>query len=108
MWGATLNQIVSLSNLEYDIHTKNIVLKTADWLYHDSLKEFLRVNGRFDAHQVLDRAKTRLQTGMNRQVSDGVGLSATMDSLQGLGIFAAPDTLFVRVRLDGSATLTVR
>ncbi len=98
---------VTVPDLDFDIQTRDIVLKTESWLAGDRLRQALRRQARWSAAPDIDRMRARIQAGLNQKLSGGLLSEGTIDRVTLDGILATKDALLVRASMTGSATLHV-
>ena len=101
-----LTQTVYISNLEYARETEALLQKTAMWILHTSLRELVAGEAVLGVTTATDRVRMLLSKALDRTVSPTVSLHGTIDSVQGIGVFADPKVLLVRTISEGSLTVT--
>jgi Domain of unknown function (DUF4403) len=98
---------VIFPDLEYDIQTRNIIVKVANWILKTRLTEQLRANVKFPLGDKLDTLKSSASAAMNRPLGSHATLSGQIDTLRIDRIFIAPAGINGRVALKGTAALAV-
>jgi hypothetical protein len=76
----TLNQVVGLSNLRYDLHTEEALLNTADWMLHDKLITILADTVKKDISEELKGLPGLIEQGIARGKT-GEKMTVTVDSI---------------------------
>jgi len=76
----TLNQVVGLRNLRYDLSTEEALLNTADWMLHDQLILLLADTVKKDISQELNGLPQLIEQGIEKGKS-GEKMTLTVDSL---------------------------
>jgi hypothetical protein len=99
--------VLSIPDLEFDVATKNVVLKLAEWLLHDDAREFVRQYARWNASAAVSQARRQLTAAINRELGPGLRLSGNLDAVTPLGVWVSPSEFSVRVRADGAVSLDV-
>jgi hypothetical protein len=94
-------QIISFPDLQFDLRTKSALLKSAKWLFSDKITELLRTSSTFDLKPQLAEMKTMLEDQLNTEISKGVKLKATVQSLKLSAIYPSSKTLILRVNSTG-------
>lgn len=94
-------QIISFPDLQFDLRTKSALLKSAKWLFSDKITEILRTSSTFDLKPQLAEMKTMLEDQLNTEISKGVKLKATVQSLKLSAIYPSSKTLILRVNSTG-------
>lgn len=103
----SVQQIISFPDLEFDLQTKNALLKSAKWLFSNKITDLMRENAVFDLKPHLEEMKKTVQKEMNRELSKGVFLSGTVESISLSRIFPNHDRLILRINSKGELKLSM-
>jgi len=76
----TINQVVGLSKLHYDLHTEEALLNTADWMLHDKLITMLSDTVKKDIREELNGLPGLIEQGIAKGKT-GEKMTLTVDSL---------------------------
>lgn len=76
----SLNQVVGLSKLRYDLHTEQALLNTADWMLHDKLITILADTVKKDISDELNGLPGLIEQGIAKGKT-GEKMKLTVDSL---------------------------
>ena len=76
----TLNQVIGLTNLRYDLNTQEALLNTADWMMHDNLVATLADTVKKDLKEELSALPQLIETAI-AQGKSGNKVKLTVDSL---------------------------
>lgn len=100
--------VLSFPDLEYDLDTKNLIIKLMDWFKHEEFRSYLRGKAHLDLAGHVTTAKNRLIAALNREYGD-VKLTGTVDNLALLGFFGKPQEsrFIVYLQTNGTLRLTV-
>jgi hypothetical protein len=104
---SSLTQTVSLGGLRYDLETEALVQTTAAWLDLSTLRDLVASESILGVTPATDRVRGLLATTMNRALSPSVAMHGTVESVQGIGVFADVNALHIRTMSDGTLGLTV-
>jgi hypothetical protein len=99
---------VTVPDLDYDLRTDDPLLRTFSWLKTNDLRAFFRNKARVPEAILLDKAKSLLLRGLNRQVGSALTLSATVDSVAVQGLYVTPKALVARAQASGNASVMVK
>ena len=103
-----LTQSVQIGGLRLDHDSEQLLQKDGpNWLYHSSIRDLIVGETLLGVTSAIDRMRDLLRMALNRSVSQTVSLHGTVDSVQGIGVFADVNSLYVRVMSDGSLNLKV-
>ena len=100
-------QEISFPDLVFDLRTKNVLLKSAKWLFNSKITDMLRLNAHYDLKPQLDEMKKIVQKEMNREIEKGVTLSGKVESISLLGIYPGFSSLIIRVNSEGELSLSM-
>lgn len=103
----TNNQVISFPDLDFDIKTKNALLKSAKWLFSDKITDIMRENSRFDLKPQLAEMKKTLQTELNREITKGVTLSGKISTIRVTHIHPTTKELYIQVNSSGELRLNL-
>ena len=103
----TLTGTVHVGDLQYDRATANVIQTTASWLFRTSLRELVASEAVLGVTPATDRVRDRLTKALNRAVSPTVSIRGTVESVQGIGVFADAKALHVRTMSEGTLILRV-
>ena len=95
-------------DLEYDIETRNVIAKIANWILKTRLTQQLRANVKFPVGDKLDSLKGNLSAGLNRPLGPRATLSGEVESLTVERVFLGDGAIRSRVNLRGRAALSVQ
>lgn len=96
-----------IPDLDFDLHTASLLIRGFAFLNDDRLRELLRQNARFPVHGQLDRLRQLAVKGMNRNLTEGVALVATLDRVENVRVRATRDALMARADAGGSLQLQI-
>jgi hypothetical protein len=102
-----LTQTVSLGGLRYDLATEKLIQKTVAWLDFSTFRDLIASESVIGVTAATDRVRGLLATTLNRALSPSVSMHGTVESVQGIGVFADVNALHIRTMSDGTLGLTV-
>ncbi|OQW35905.1 MAG: hypothetical protein A4E19_15720 [Nitrospira sp. SG-bin1] len=103
----SLTQTVSFGGLRYDFATEALLQKTVDWLDLSTFRDLIASESILGVTAATDRVRGLLATTLNRALSPSVSMHGTVESVQGIGVFADTKALHIRTMSDGTLGLTV-
>lgn len=103
----SLTQTVSLGGLRYDLATETLIQKTAAWLDFSAFRDLIASESVLGVTAATDRVRGLLAATLNRALSPSVSMQGTVESVQGIGVFADVKALHVRTMSDGTLSVTV-
>jgi len=101
-------QQMRVIDLEYDLSTKNLLLKSAKWLLNETIRTKMQEAMSYDLTKDLADAKKAVNKSLNSEVSKGVILKGGLDQLQVVEFQTQPKELFARIRMDGKISFLLK
>ncbi len=99
------NQVISFPDLEFDIKTKNALLKSAEWIFSSRITDLFRQQANFDLKPQLMRLKEDLNKEINREIAEKIFLNGKIDAMSVEGIYPSGNTLIIRASAVGNLSL---
>lgn len=104
----TLTRTIQISGLRLDRDSEQLLWKDGpDWLASSSLRELVTGEAVLGVTPAIDRMRDLVTKALNRELSPTITTQGTVASVQGIGVFADMNTLYVRVMSDGSLNLKI-
>jgi hypothetical protein len=94
-------------DLDFDVASDNVVVRGLDWLKHDELRDTLRARARWPAAALVEQARAKLEQALNRDLTRGVRLVATVPAARVLDVRARREGIVLRAEAAGTAALRV-
>jgi len=98
---------VHVPDIEYDVRSADMLVRGLEWLRRTDVQSFLRARARFPVADLVERARERLERGMNRPLGQNATLVATVATGDVLAVRATPRAILVRASANGNARLEI-
>ena len=98
---------IEVKDLDYDLKTKNLLLKTAKWLFNKKIINELKSYTSFDLSQYYDTASKTMNDWLNREWTKGIKGSGSITDLKLTSLYALPQHLLIRSNCVGKLNVTV-
>jgi len=98
---------IEVQDLDYDLKTKNVLLKTAKWLFNKRIITELKKYTSFDLGQYYDTASKTLNSWLNREWTKGISGTGSVSELKLTSVYALPQHLLVRSNCAGKLNVLV-
>jgi hypothetical protein len=98
---------IEVQDLDYDLKTKNLLLKTAKWLFNNRILNELKKYTSFDLTQYYDTARQAMNTWLNREWTKGISGTGTVNELKLTSVNALPQHLMIRSNCSGKLSVVV-
>jgi hypothetical protein len=98
---------IEINDLDYDLKTKNLLLKTGSWLFNKRIVTELKKYTSFDLSQYYDTASKTLNTWLNREWTKGIRGTGSVSDLKLTAVYALPQHLLIRSNCVGNLSVLV-
>jgi hypothetical protein len=98
---------IEIQEMDYDLKTKSLLLKTAKWLFNKRIINELKKYTFFDLSQYYDTASRSLNTWLNREWKKGIQGSGAVMDLKLTDLYALPEHLLIRSNCVGKLSVVV-
>lgn len=97
-----LTHIIEIKDLDFDIKTKDKLLKTAQWLFNKKIVNEISQYARFDLSSFIDSAKLNINMQLNREWVKGIRSYGYINDINLLGIYPLNHYLVIRSNCSGA------
>jgi hypothetical protein len=104
----TDDQFFVLTDLEYDINSKSVLLRTAKWLFDKRILEELNKSAIYDLNPLLNETKTTITNQLNSQLDKGVFLSGSVEHLAVSTIQLGASGFYLTTEVSGNMKLIMK
>jgi hypothetical protein len=101
-----LSKTIEIKDMDFDIKSKNMLLKTADWLFSRAIVNEISKYTRYDLTSYIDTAKANINKQLNHEWIRGVSSYGSMNEINLIGIY--PKTQHLHIRSNCTGTLSVK
>jgi hypothetical protein len=99
--------IIEVKDIDFDIRSKNALLKAADWLFNKRISNEIAKYTRFDLSSFIDSAKININKQLNREWVKGIRSNGSMNVINLIGIYPMKDQLIIRSNCTGDLSIKV-
>jgi hypothetical protein len=99
------NQSIELASIDFDIETKNVLLKTAKWLFNDRILMEIQKASKQDLSKHLNELTTTINETLKYQI-DQFKLEGKIHEMNVLEVYPNTDYIMIRVQSLGKINLT--
>lgn len=100
-------KVIEMRDVDFDIKTKNALLKTANWLFNTRITNELKKYSRFDLVNYIDSAKISVNQQLNKEWMSGIKSYGQINDIKLIGIYPASRYLVVRSNCNGELAMLV-
>jgi len=76
------SQYISFPDMEFDIKSKSVLLKSAKWFFDKKITDMLREQTEIDLSPYLDTLKSELNENLNMELYEGIQMSGEVDDIK--------------------------
>lgn len=107
VFDATKNSL-SMPDLSFDLKSRNVLLKMANWLLNDKITDKIKSEANFDVTAVINDSKKSITNQLNRKLNDNVQMNGTVSDMSVQTIVTSTDALYLRVLSSGAISVKVQ
>jgi hypothetical protein len=96
-----------LENLEYDIKSKDMMVKTGEWLFNKKITKELEKSTKFDVTNYEKMLLDKINVQFNREVKKGIRMNGQVSNVNIEKIYPFTDKLVVRFSSKGDLDIVV-
>jgi hypothetical protein len=102
-------RMIEMSEMDFDLNTKNFFARGANWLFHKSLVKMMQNNFKIPVGENLDAMKNIISESLkNYMVSTGVTMQGYLDALDIEKVYLTPTSIRVPINAKGKLNLMVK
>jgi hypothetical protein len=90
-----------IKDMDFDIKTKDALLKAADWLFNRRIVNEISKYTRFDLSQYIETAKSMMNAQLNKEWMPGIRSNGIVNDLRLTGIYPLSQHLIIRSNCSG-------
>jgi len=104
----SISQHIRVDDLQFDLKTKNILLKSAKWILSDKIRKEMQKAMNIDMKPQINEAKNMMNEALNTQYEYGIKLSGKINELKITGYKLRAEELWVRVFWQGGLKVNLQ
>lgn len=98
---------IEVADLDYDLKTKDFLLKTAKWLFNKRIINELKKYTSFSLANYYDTASKNLNEWINKEWTKGIRSTGKINELKMMGVKALPEHLYLQTACSGRIALRI-
>jgi hypothetical protein len=104
----TKNNKITIPDLSFNLQSKNLLLKMADWFFEGKITEKIKAAATIDYTAQINTAKANLQDQLNKKIAEGMLLKGNVKALNISDIYPMKNELLIRTYSTGDISLQVK
>jgi hypothetical protein len=103
----TDTKTIEVQEMDYDLRTRNLLLKTAKWLFNNKIISELKKYTSFKMENYYTTASTNLNIWMNKEWTKGIKGTGSVKDITLTSVKALPEHLLIRSNCTGQLAVAV-
>ncbi len=100
-------KMLEITNIDFDIKSKDALLKAADWLFNKRITSEISKYARYDLTEYIEMAKTNINQQLNHEWMKGIRSSGNIADIKLIGIYPMDKQLVIRSNCHGTLAVQV-
>jgi hypothetical protein len=101
------SKVLELKDIDFDIKSKDALLKTAEWLFSRRIVTEISKYTRFDLNAWIDTAKLSINQQLNHEWLKGISSAGTINDIRLIGVYPLGKSLVIRSNCTGNLSVKV-
>jgi hypothetical protein len=100
-------QEISFPDLAFDLETKNVLLKSAKWMFDKKITNMIRSYSKFNLTSYLSDASKMIEKQMNTKMDGGINLKGKVNETKIKHVFPDKDLLLIKTSMTGKLSVKI-
>ena len=100
-------KLLEIKDIDFDIRSKDALLKTSEWLFNRRIINEISRNTRFELASYIDTARNQINEQINREWINGISSQGQIDAIELIGIYPLSQSLVIRSNCSGNLSVRV-
>jgi hypothetical protein len=99
-------KVFSVEDVDFDLQTQSMLLKSADWFLHGTIREMIQEKLNMNLTQQLEQSRQIAAKALNRlQLMDHVFLKSDIHNLKFKDVIVQQDKISIQVYTEGESAI---
>jgi hypothetical protein len=98
---------IEVQDLDYDLQTKNVLLKTAKWLFAGKIEDELKKGTAINLTSYFETAQSSLNAYLNKEWTKGIKGSGSVKELKVISVEPLPQHILIKTSCTGALSVQV-
>jgi hypothetical protein len=99
------NQMITISEIAFELQTKSVLLKTAKWMFNDKMINEIQKAASYDFGALLRDAKKTISKQLNGPITESVEMEGVINKILVSNIYLTNNHLVIRTNIIGELKL---
>jgi hypothetical protein len=100
-------KVIEMRDVDFDVKTRDALLKTANWLFNKRITNELKKYSRFDLTGYIDSAKTSVTQQLNKEWMSGIRSYGHINEMKLIGLYPVSKYLVIRSNCSGEFSMLI-
>jgi hypothetical protein len=100
-------KMIEVRDIDFDVKTKSLLLKSADWLFNKRITNEIARVSKFDLSNYIDTAKILINKQLNTEWVKGVKSNGTISELKISGFYPLTEHFIIRSNASGDLMIKI-
>jgi hypothetical protein len=100
-------QTISFPDIEFDLETKNVLLKSAKWMFDKKITNMIRDYSEFNLKPYLKDASKMIEQQMNTKIDKNINLKGKVNETKIKHIYPDKNELLIQTNLSGKLSVKI-
>jgi hypothetical protein len=100
--------VLQFTDLDFTVETRNVLLRSANWIFHENILSSLRSDAFIDLSGQLQAIRSRLATALTRELGPDARLEGEVMSLRPRGVYPTAGGVEVHLIAEGAMWVELR
>lgn len=100
--------VIRLTNVDFDVKTKSVLLKSAKWFFNSKITELIEQKGTYDFQGIVNDIKKEINHSLTQKLTNEVQMDGEINSIVLKTLYYTNTHLVLRAQMDGKLKLIVK
>ena len=102
-----MNQVLAFSELDFEIKTKSLLLKSSQWLLNKNIINEIKQKATVDLSVKFLEAKASLKEKLSGEIRDGIYTETKLEDLKVSKLLLTSEQITIRTNLTGNLKIRI-
>ena len=102
-----VKQKICMKELDFDLETKSVLLKTAKWMFNKKILEELEKNTVFELKDLLNESQSNIVSAINAEITKGIKMSGSVNEISLQEIYLDKGNMLLRSEVTGTLKIKI-
>jgi hypothetical protein len=104
----TVKQVLYMDQLDFDLETKSVLLKSAKWLFSDRILSEIKKNAVFEMTPMLEDSRKMISEQLSTNLNEDISMKGIIDVVKIKTVYLSERSIVVRTQLSGDLKLKMK